>query len=70
MTHYICTGGCNAVVDNPGVCQSTVCPKHGHPLEPCDCVDGKHHGAFDFKHDHEHSLPATEEKPNLPIENK
>ena len=70
MTYYICTGGCNGVSDKPGVCQTPGCPKHQHTLEACDCTDGKHNGAFDFKHDHEHSLPAVEDAPNLPMENE
>ena len=42
--HFICTGGCKGVSDKPGVCQAENCPKHRHPLEPCDCKDGKHYG--------------------------
>lgn len=44
MTHYICTGGCGAVVEKPGVCQAMACPKHGQPFEPCDCTDNQHYG--------------------------
>lgn len=44
MTHYICTGGCGAVVEKPGVCQAMGCPKHGQPFEPCDCTDNQHYG--------------------------
>lgn len=42
--HYICTGTCKGVSDKPGVCQDPSCPKHQHPLEACDCADGKHEG--------------------------
>lgn len=58
MSHYICTGGCRGVSDNPGVCEDENCSKHNQPLEKCDCTDGKHFGAFDFEHNHEKSLPA------------
>lgn len=44
MTHYICTGGCGAVVEKPGVCQAIGCPKHGQPFEACDCTDNQHYG--------------------------
>ena len=44
MEHYICTGGCGAVVERPGVCQAMNCPKHGQPLNPCNCTDNKHYG--------------------------
>ena len=47
MTHYICTGGCGAVVENPGICQAMSCPKHGFPLEACDCTDNQHYGKID-----------------------
>ena len=42
MKHNICTGGCEGVSDKPGVCQAKDCPKHGQPLEECNCADGKH----------------------------
>jgi hypothetical protein len=44
MKHYICTGGCAGVSDKPGTCQAVDCPKHGLPLEECDCADSKHYG--------------------------
>lgn len=47
MTHYICTGGCEGVSETPGTCQAVTCPKHGAPLEACDCADGKHFGKLD-----------------------
>ncbi|MBI4079618.1 hypothetical protein HY414_00075 [Candidatus Kaiserbacteria bacterium] len=40
--HYICTGGCEGVSDKPGVCQAEDCPKHGQPLDECNCEDGRH----------------------------
>lgn len=46
MKHYICTGGCGAVSDKPGVCQAVECPNHGHAFVECNCTDGKH---YDFK---------------------
>lgn len=42
--HYICTAECKGVSDVPGTCQAKECSKHGHPLEPCDCKDGRHEG--------------------------
>jgi len=42
MSHNICTGTCGGVADEPGTCQAEDCPKHGQPLEPCDCLDGQH----------------------------
>ena len=57
MDHYICTGGCKGQSDNSGICQAGDCPKHGQPLEKCDCADHQHHGAFDFEHEHDKSLP-------------
>ena len=65
MEHYICTGGCKGVSNNPGTCQAADCPKHEHPLEKCDCADGKHHGAFDFEHEHEKSLPQETDGQNF-----
>ncbi|MDO8536754.1 MAG: hypothetical protein Q7R94_00720 [bacterium] len=47
MKHYICTGDCKGVSDKPGVCEAQDCPKHGKPLEECDCVGGKHYGKQD-----------------------
>jgi len=46
MKHYVCTGGCQGVSDNPGTCQMATCPKHGLPLLECNCADGKHKEAF------------------------
>ncbi len=49
MKHYICTGGCAAVADKPGVCQAETCPKHGMPFKECNCTDGKHEGRLQLK---------------------
>lgn len=46
MTHYICTGGCGGVSDNPGVCNAKSCMKHDLPLTVCHCTDGKHEEAY------------------------
>ncbi|MDP3963444.1 MAG: hypothetical protein Q8Q39_03025 [bacterium] len=46
MTHYICTGTCGGVAEKPGTCQSQECPKHGEPLDVCECADGKHEGVM------------------------
>lgn len=45
--HYICTGGCSGVSPAPGTCNADDCQKFNEPLEPCDCEDGKHNGAFE-----------------------
>jgi len=42
MTHYFCSGSCAGVSDKPGTCQAQTCEKHDHPLESCECVDGRH----------------------------
>lgn len=43
MSHYICAGGCGAVVERPGICQAMACPMHGQSFEECDCTDNKHY---------------------------
>lgn len=40
--HYICTGGCGGISAKPGMCAAPDCPRHGKPLEACDCTDGTH----------------------------
>ena len=47
MTHYICTGDCGGVAENPQTCQAMECGKYQEPLESCDCHDGKHGGLAD-----------------------
>lgn len=42
MTHYVCTGGCGGVVEEPGVCNTETCPLHKHELKACSCEDGQH----------------------------
>ena len=42
--HYICTGECKGVSDNPGVCQAEDCEREGQPLIECSCTDGNHGG--------------------------
>ena len=42
MPHYVCTGGCGAEAERPGVCQAEDCPKEGQPLVECNCEDGLH----------------------------
>lgn len=47
MTHYVCTGGCKGVSNDAGtVCKAEDCPRHDHPLTPCDCEDKGHREAF------------------------
>lgn len=58
MVHYICTGGCKGVSDDPGTCRADDCPKHGQPLTPCHCEDGEHGGVF--THDHNDHAGAHE----------
>ena len=40
--HYICSGECKGVSNNPGNCQAAHCSMYGKPLIMCDCEDGKH----------------------------
>ena len=40
--HYICLGGCRAVLKKPGICQNPDCINHGHEFVRCNCTDGKH----------------------------
>ncbi|MEK6875864.1 MAG: hypothetical protein AABX63_00515 [Nanoarchaeota archaeon] len=47
MTHHICTGGCKGVSKVAKSCGAESCPKHGKPLNPCNCRDNGHDGAFD-----------------------
>lgn len=54
MAHYICTGGCEGISEKKGVCTTEDCKNQTLPLEECNCIDGKHHGAFDV-------LPEVEE---------
>ena len=42
MAHYICTGGCGGVADEPGTCQAETCDNWGEELEECSCADGTH----------------------------
>ena len=49
--HFICAGGCGGVSEHPGVCGEPDCPQHGEPLEPCDCEDDRHYGAFEMTDD-------------------
>ena len=42
MSHYVCTGDCKNVSDDPGVCQSDFCNKSGEELAICGCEDGEH----------------------------
>ena len=51
MTHYICTGGCKGIADNPGVCQAQDCSKNNQSLKECNCTDNKHGGAFEEEND-------------------
>jgi hypothetical protein len=47
MTHYVCTGGCKGVSEDPNAaCLAEDCPKHAHPLTPCDCTDQQHEEAY------------------------
>ncbi len=42
MTHYICTGECNGISEQPGMCQAIDCSKHDEPLVTCECTDDQH----------------------------
>ncbi len=41
-THFVCTGGCQGVADEPGVCQAENCKKYHNDLQPCSCENGNH----------------------------
>jgi hypothetical protein len=40
--HYVCTGGCGTVSNNPGKCHSIDCPRGRNPFSICECKNGKH----------------------------
>jgi len=42
MKHYICKGGCGAVLEEIGICETDGCPNQWEMMEECDCTDGKH----------------------------
>lgn len=42
--HYVCTGGCNGVSEDPGTCQAQDCKDFEKPLTECNCQDGMHEG--------------------------
>lgn len=49
MPHYICTGSCGGVSDNPSVCTTEGCTKEGQSLKPCECTDGEHAGLSEIE---------------------
>ncbi len=42
MTHYVCSGECGGVAQEPKSCGAEVCSKKGEPLTPCDCDNPGH----------------------------
>ncbi len=42
MPHYVCSGSCQKVSDDPGVCQNPDCSSYNQPLKECNCSDNKH----------------------------
>ena len=44
MTHYICTGECGGVSNQPGNCQAEACSLHNEPLVECQCENNMHEG--------------------------
>lgn len=40
--HYVCSGECKGVSDNPGSCRAKDCSKHEQKLKPCECEEGDH----------------------------
>lgn len=42
MTHYVCTGECGGVSEQPGTCQAESCSRYHQPLIECNCIDGQH----------------------------
>ena len=49
--HYVCTGGCNDVSDEPRTCQTKDCMKYHQPMTACHCEDGLHEEAFSHPND-------------------
>ena len=56
MTHYVCTGGCGGVSEDPGTCNNKSCMKYHNFLSVCHCTDGRHAEAL------EHPNVATDSK--------
>lgn len=46
MTHYVCTGGCGGVSEQPAACQMKDCIKYEQAMAVCHCTDGQHAEAF------------------------
>ena len=45
--HYVCTGGCNGVSEDPNAeCGAEDCAKCKHQLVACNCADGEHAEAY------------------------
>lgn len=42
LKHYICSGNCKGISQNPGICQSQNCDKYNQELSECLCGDGLH----------------------------
>jgi len=40
--HYVCSGGCGFISNDPGKCKSIGCIRARNPLSECKCADGKH----------------------------
>ncbi|MBT3539266.1 hypothetical protein HOF40_03545 [Candidatus Parcubacteria bacterium] len=40
--HYVCTGECGGISQEPGICQAPDCPMHGKPLVECSCKMPSH----------------------------
>ncbi len=44
--HYVCTGTCKTVSDQPKTCSNTECTRNGQEFVACSCTDGNHDEAF------------------------
>ena len=42
MKHYICSGECGGVSEEPKKCGDETCSRYEKDLEECSCTDGKH----------------------------
>lgn len=40
--HYVCSGGCKFVSNEPGKCMSSGCMRARNPLSECKCTNNKH----------------------------
>lgn len=42
MTHYVCKGSCQDVLEAIGICETDGCTSQWQMMAECQCTDGKH----------------------------